>query len=190
MWIGFATIIRGREENNSGDLPADGRSAAVGGKIVGPQGFPGSDDGEVRCREVETGKFCRAHPTEFGVFVGDGFRAGAREAAEERRHCDEDGAVIVEERGKGVEVFDLAAEFLADFADEGVGGWFTGLEFAAGEFPFEAQVFVGGTPGDQHAAVALDGGARDRNGDSFGHGRAESGGKSATGTGGVVVDWP
>ena len=100
------------------------------------------------------------------------------EVANEREHFDDDVAVIVDEAGKGATDDDLAAELLEEFADERGFGEFAGFDFAAGEFPFQREVLVDGTLGDEHATggVLQDGaddwdGRKRRHGGGAGYGR-------------------
>ena len=51
---------------------------------------------------------------------------------------------------------DLDAEFFAEFANEAVFEGFVGLEFAAGEFPEEAEVIAGAALGDEELAGTED----------------------------------
>ncbi len=83
--------------------------------------------------------------------------------------------------------FDGAAEFFADLAVEGGFGGFAGLDLAAGEFPFEAEVFVRRALRHEHEAVAFDQGADD--GDDGGRrhkiGIYVENGKAGNGKGGL-----
>ena len=93
-------------------------------------------DREVGGGEVEAREFGGLHPAEFGVFVRVGSGARGREAANERKHLDDDGAVVVREAREGAEDGDFATKLLAELADEGGFGGLAGLDLAAGEFPF------------------------------------------------------
>jgi putative nucleotidyltransferase with HDIG domain len=104
------------------------------------------------------------------VLVSLGLRAGGAETAGEREHLDENRPVIVNEARVRLENFDVTPELFADFAHERGGGSLPGLDFAAGEFPFEREVLVRRTLGDEHVAVTFDDGASDGNGASGGHG--------------------
>lgn len=64
---------------------------------------------------------------------------------------------------------DIASQFLADLALERMGGVLTGFDFAAGKFPEEAEMFVGGALGDEHAAIPFDECTDYGNGAAFGH---------------------
>lgn len=63
----------------------------------------------------------------------------------------------------------LTTEFLADFADDGGGGIFPGFNLAAGKFPLERQVLVGGTLGQEQKPIAFDHGADNGDGSGSGH---------------------
>lgn len=54
------------------------------------------------------------------------------------------------ERGADAQV---ASEFFADFADEGGGGGFAGLDFASGKFPAAGLGFAGRSLGGEHTAI-------------------------------------
>ena len=81
------------------------------------------------------------------------------EADDEGNELHGDRRVGVGVRGERAENFDGAAEFFPELAVEGGFGGFAGLDLAAGEFPFSAEVFVRGTLGHEHVAVAFDEGA-------------------------------
>lgn len=89
------------------------------------------------------------------MLVGVRRRRVGGEAADERKHLDHDGAVVVDEVGQGAGDGDGAAQFLVDLADEGGGGEFAGFDFAAGEFPLEREVFVRGALGDEDSAGGI-----------------------------------
>lgn len=91
------------------------------------------------------------------------------QGADERDHLDEDGRIVVPKSRQGAGDGDFAAEFLADFTDNGGGGIFAGLDLAAGEFPFARQMLVRGALGQQQQAGALDHGANDGDGISGRH---------------------
>ena len=63
----------------------------------------------------------------------------------------------------------LTTKFFADFADDGGGGILPGFDLAAGKFPFERQVLVGGTLGQEQEPIAFDHGADDGDGSGGGH---------------------
>jgi hypothetical protein len=95
------------------------------------------------------------------VFVGVRFGRIGREHGDERVECDGALRVGVEARIEGGGDPDGAAEFFADFAMEGGGGVFAGLDFAAGEFPFQREVFAGGALGDEDVVIAFEEDAAD-----------------------------
>ncbi len=64
---------------------------------------------------------------------------------------------------------DLTTKLLADFADDGGGGLLPGFDLAAGEFPLERQVLVGGALGQEQKTIALDHGADNGDGSGGGH---------------------
>lgn len=93
-------------------------------------------------------------------------RSGAAggEADDERDEFDGDGRVGVGVRGERAGDVDSDAEFFDEFAVEGGFRGFAGFDFAAGEFPFSAEVFVRGALGHEDMAVAFDEGADDAEG--------------------------
>ena len=117
-----------------------------GGKLIGGEVF-GGDPGEGVAVEGlgfagDEGAVEEAEADGFfGIGVGDFFDLGA------------DG--------------DFDAEFFAEFAREAVLESFTGLKFAAGEFPEAAEVIAGAALGDEELAVAEDEAGGDV--DDFGH---------------------
>lgn len=125
------------------------------------------DDGKIGGGESEGEEIGRGDPAEGDVLVR--LRRGrvGREAADEGKHLDDDGAVVVREAREGADDLGGAAEFLAEFAEEcGLGG-LTGLNLAAGKFPFQREVLVRGALGDEHAATSvLDDGGDDGNGNA------------------------
>ena len=107
------------------------------------------------------------------MFESGGGRGAGNEAADERKHLDDDARVVMAKRLKGARDLDGAAEFLGELANERGGGRFARLDLAAGKFPFEAEVFVGGALSDEDAAGAVlehgaDDGDRRRRGGSHG----------------------
>ena len=70
----------------------------------------------------------------------------------------------MDETREGLGDGDIAAELLPDFANNGGGGIFAGLNLSPGEFPLERQVFVRRSLCDKDASVLLDHGADDWNG--------------------------
>lgn len=110
------------------------------------------DDGQIGGGEIERKQFGRRHPTQGDVLVG--MRRGTRgcEVTDERKHFDPHIAVVVSEDGKGARDDCLAAELFAELAKEGGGRSFAGVDLAAGEFPFEAEVFVRGALGHEDQA--------------------------------------
>jgi hypothetical protein len=106
-------------------------------------------------------------------------RAG-REMADEGSEGDRDRAVVVGEGGQCVGDDDGAAEFFAEFAGEGGRGEFAGLDLAAGKFPLQAEVFVGGALRGEDAARGIlkdgaDDGERKRGGHEGWHNHGEEG---------------
>lgn len=63
----------------------------------------------------------------------------------------------------------LTTKFLANLADDGGGGILPRVDLAAGKFPLERQVLVGGTLGQEHKPIALDHGADNGDGSGGGH---------------------
>jgi len=86
------------------------------------------------------------------VLEGGRCRATGREVADEGKHLDDDPGVIVEKRLEGAGDRDGATEFFGEFAVESGGGGFAGIDFAAGKFPEQAEVFVRGALSDENAA--------------------------------------
>lgn len=111
------------------------------------------------------------NPAKGGMFVGLRIGAVGREADDERNQLHRDGGVGVRVRRERAGNGDGDAEFFAEFAVEGGFMSFAGFDFAAGKFPFAAEVFVRGALGHEDAAVAFDEGADDE------EGRARSGGR-------------
>ena len=124
---------------------------SVGAARVGVGAVAG-DDGPIGGGEVEGDEFFGLHPADLDVFEGGGGGAVGSEVADERKHLDHDARVVVEEGLKGAGDDGGAAEFFGEFAEEGGGVGFAGLDLAAGKFPFETEVFVGGALGDEDAA--------------------------------------
>ena len=122
--------------------------AAGGGRV----GAVAGDDGPVGGGEVEGREFAGRDPAEREVLKGGRGGTAGREVADEGKHFDNDAGVIVEERLERARDRDGAAEFFGEFAVKSGGGSFGGFDFAAGEFPKEAQVFVGGALSDEDAA--------------------------------------
>ena len=87
------------------------------------------------------------------------------------------------EAGKCAGDEDLAAEFLAEFADERRFREFAGLDFTAGKLPFQGEVLVSWALGDEHTAAGVlqdgtdDGEGRKRwhGGQTGGWGRGDEG---------------
>lgn len=126
----------------------------AGGR-TGPWGGSGAvagDDGKVRGGEVEREEVGGPHPTEREVFMRVRGRAGGSEAADKREQFDPPVAVVVDDGGEGADDVGVAAEFLVEFAAQCGLRRLAGLELAAGEFPFEGEVFVRGALGDEDAA--------------------------------------
>ena len=125
--------------------------------------------------QVERGELVGEHPAECGMFQGSGRWARRGEAANEGKHFDGECGVVVPKRRKGADDFGLAAEFFVEFAEQRVGGRFTGLDLAAGKFPLEGEMFVGRSLGDEDAARGvLDDGAGDGEGFGWNHGRTKT----------------
>jgi hypothetical protein len=59
------------------------------------------------------------------------------------------------ELGQRADYFDLDAELFAEFASEGGGRRFAGFDLAAGEFPFQREVFVRRALRDEHATSGV-----------------------------------
>lgn len=123
-----------------GESTARGRGAVAG------------DDGEVGGGEVEGEEVFGADPADGDVFVGLRCGAAGGEAADKRKHLDDDAAVVVDEGQEGVADDDLATEFLAQLAGEGGFGRLTGFNLAAGKLPFQGEVFLGRALGDEDLA--------------------------------------
>lgn len=90
------------------------------------------------------------------MLVGLGRRAARSGRTRKRNHLDHDCAVIVGEPGQGTRDDDLATEFFPDFTPERLLGRFARLDLAAWKFPFEPEMFVGGTLRKEDAAGAVD----------------------------------
>ncbi len=136
----------------------------------------GRDDRPIGLGEVEGGKLGGQDPTEGAVFVGVGSGAGGREPADKGKQFDVHVAVVVDEAREGANDEGVAAEFLAEFAEQSGFRRLAGLELAAGEFPFEREVFVRGALGDENATCGVfDDGTGDRQGRFNHHGADERG---------------
>ena len=119
------------------------------------------------------GNFHGSDPAKLDVFERGGRGAAVRELADERKHLDHHARVIVVERLERARDDDGATEFLGKFTQQRGGGGFAWFDLAAGKLPFEPEVFIGGTLGDEDAAgVILDDGADDGNRNGGGHGRS------------------
>ena len=81
-------------------------------------------------------------PGEGGVLVGVGRGAVGGKTAEERQHVNDHGAVVEVVGRKRADDLDVAGELFADLAQERGGRLLVDLDLAAGEFPFQAEVFV------------------------------------------------
>lgn len=104
-----------------------------GGEFVGAESFAG-DPGE-------------------GVAV-DGLGFAGDEGATEEAEADGFFGVGVGDFFDLAANGDLDAEFFAEFANEAMFEDFVGLDFAAGEFPEEAEVIAGAALGDEELAGA------------------------------------
>ena len=133
--------------------------AAGGGRV----GAVAGDDGPIGGGEIEGGELAEGDPAEGEMLEGGWGGTAGGEAADERKHLDDDAGVVVEERLEWAGDRDGAAEFFGELAEQGGGGGFGGFDFAAGEFPEETEVFVGRALGDEDAAGAVfDDGAHNR----------------------------
>lgn len=121
--------------------------------------------GPVRGGEIDRCQFGGENPAQRNVFVRMRQRtAVVEQPTDERNHGNDHGAIVVRKRWQRLHEGDGAAEFFLDFAGQGGGGILARLDLAAGEFPFEAEVFVGRPLGDQEAAgTVFDDGANDGN---------------------------
>ncbi len=96
--------------------------------------------------------------------MGMGRRAVGGEAADERKHLDHDATVVVKEARQGAEDYRVAPEFLPQFAHQGSFGCLARFDLAAGKLPLEAEMFMRGALGEQHApGRILEDGADNRN---------------------------
>ena len=114
------------------------------------------DDRPVGGGEIERVEFRERNPAHGGMFVRMRRGARGREPADKRLHRDGNVAVIVLEGGQRPQHLDFHAEFLAKFAEQGGLGRLTGLNRAARKLPFEGEVLVRRTLGDEHVAGAID----------------------------------
>ena len=136
----------------------------VGWRVGSLCGQQCSDDGQVGGGEIESREVGGCHPANGDVFVRLGWSAAWREVGDKGNHRNDDGAVVVREARQGAREDEVAAEFLADFAEERGLRCLTGFDLAAGKFPLEGEVLVRGSLGDEHAAgIVLDDGADDGN---------------------------
>ena len=94
----------------------------------------------------------------------DRLRTMGMELTDKGDHLDDDGVIVVLETGKGTGDRRLATEFLAQLPDDRSLWRLARLDLAAGKFPFEWEVFVGGALRHEHTTVALDQGTDDENG--------------------------
>jgi hypothetical protein len=104
------------------------------------------------------------HPFDCNMLVGVWVGRARRQRAHKGNHFNDHGAVVVEKAGQGLPDRDFAAEFLANFTNDGGGGIFPGLDLAAGKFPFERQVFVHRTLGEEDQSLVLNQSANNRYG--------------------------
>ena len=112
----------------------------------------GCDDRDIGFGEVEGGQFDRGDPAKGDVFCrGEGLD-WREQAGDVGNHFNVHRRVGEGAAREGVEELDAAAEFFLELAMEGGLGGFTGLKFAAGELPFESEVFVRRALGDEDAA--------------------------------------
>jgi hypothetical protein len=138
-----------------------------------------------RC-EFVSGELLRRHPGEGNVLRGMGLRAVGGQAGEEGQELDAECWVGVCVVGEGDQPLEAAMQFLGDFAFQGLLRGFSGFDLAPGELPDQGQVLVGRSPGEEHAAVALDEGADDRDGPGGRVGREAHGAREKGG----IVQWP
>ena len=103
------------------------------------------------------------------MFVGMRCSGISRQGAHEGYHFNEHGFVVVQKTRQGARNHNLTAKLLADFADDGGGGILPGFDLAAGEFPLERQVLVGGTLGDEQPTLLRNHGADNGDGINGGH---------------------
>lgn len=103
------------------------------------------------------------------MFVGLRVASRIRQAANKGNHFNLHPLVTVGEAGQGAHDEDRAAEFLPDFPDDRLAGRLAGFDLAAGELPFEREVFVEWPLRQQHLRLELDHGANHRNGTGNGH---------------------
>ena len=94
----------------------------------------------------------------------DGLRFAGLEGALEEAEADGFFGIGVGDFFDLVTDGDLDADFFAEFADEAVFEGFVGLDFAAGEFPEEAEVIAGAALGDKELAGAENQAGGDING--------------------------
>jgi hypothetical protein len=98
------------------------------------------------------------------VFVRLRFSTAPFETNNEGDELDRNRRVGVRMRRERADNVDGDAEFFLKFTVEGGFGRFAGLDLAAGELPFAAEVFVSGALGHEHAAVTFDERADDEEG--------------------------
>ncbi len=88
-------------------------------------------------------------------------------------------AVVVREDGQGARDDGVASELFAELTQEGGGRSFAGVDLAAGEFPFETEMFVRGALGhEDQAGRIFEDGAGDGDGWGGGHAAIKARGRS------------
>ena len=121
-------------------------------------------DRQIGCGEIVAGQFVGQHPRDGDMFSGLRFRRARDEMADERNHLNRGAVVGMGEPRQRTDHADLAIEFLPDLAKEGGFGGLARFHLAAGELPFEGQVLVPGSLGEQHAPAAFDHGGDHKQG--------------------------
>ena len=125
------------------------------------------DDGPIGGCEVDGVDVGERNPFHGEVLVRVRSGTSLAQRTPERQHLDYNGAVIVRESRQGMANVNMAAEFLFDLARKRCFRGFSGFNFSPRKFPFQSEVFVGGTLGKEDTSVSIfDDGANHRNGTS------------------------
>ena len=128
-------------------------------------------DRQVSGGQVIAAQGRRLHPGNGEVLMRIRFRGAVGQGTDERNHLDDDGLIVMQKDRQRARETDFAAEFLADFPHDGRRRILTGFDLAAGKLPFQRQVLVRRTLGEQQAARSFDQGTDNGNGSGGGHAR-------------------
>jgi len=145
-------------------------AAVASGARTGSSAQVVGNDREVGLGEVKRAEFAGGNPAQGGVFVGVRRIAGGEEPRDVRDKLNRDRRVSVRVRRERTKDFHGATKLFLQLAVQGGFGCLAGLDLAAGELPFAAEVFVRGALGHEHVAIAFDEGTDDSDGSRCGSG--------------------